>query len=302
MRLLVFLGLLALASPSRAGAGAEPFEFLFLDAQARPVAMGGAYTALARDAQALRYNPAGLAKVSRHEAAFAHNAYLQGTHQESAAYASPRGWGVSLDFFEFGGVQRTSLSNPGGTGLGEAGMNDLALGAGYGAMIAPGLSLGLGFKFLREVLDDFALTGYGVDLGAHYYAPWVEGLSLGAVVQNAGPPARSGGSRENLPLNLRFSGAYEFQAAGRAHALVLDVTKERSQGALVAAGGETRMLEPLALRLGYGTRGDAGIGIAAGFGYLFKSGSVDYAFVPMGELGDAHRVSVTLKWGGGRPR
>ncbi len=117
------------------------------------------------------------------------------------------------------------------------------------------------------------------------------------VLQNLGPAVRFDKKNENLPLNLRAGAAYRFKACGHENLIALDITEERGQGALLAAGGETRLLEPLALRLGFSTRNEAGIEITAGFGYQFKSESIDYAFVPMGGIGNAHRISITLRWG-----
>ncbi len=287
---------LACAQPCWAGAGAEPFDFLFLDANARPVGMGGAYTALATDANALLYNPAGLGQVKRNEATFMHNAYMQGINQEYAAYASPHGWSANLNYLSFGDVPKTTISNPAGSGLGQTTLTDMALGLGYGRKIVDSLALGVGVKYIREVVDDYAVTGYALDAGALYAVPMVNGLDLGAAVQNIGPTTRARSAHENLPLNLRFGAAYTFKVNGHENAIVLDVSKERSQGALVSVGAETRVLEPVALRMGFNTHNDAGIGITAGFGYFFKAGSVDYAFVPMGDSGDTHRISVTLHW------
>jgi len=64
MKIFPLLGVILSLAPARpclAGIGAEPFDFIFLDAGARPAALGGAYTSLAMDANALLYNPAGLA-------------------------------------------------------------------------------------------------------------------------------------------------------------------------------------------------------------------------------------------------
>src|SRR4051812_22452383 len=98
-RALLAASLAVLAgSPARASSAASgPFDFLFLDAGARAVAMGGAYTALVTGADSLLYNPAGLGDSAAHEATFMHNEYLQGASQEYAGYASPRGFGLNFN-------------------------------------------------------------------------------------------------------------------------------------------------------------------------------------------------------------
>ena len=58
--LLILCALCAPAGTARAG-GANTFEFLSLDADARPAGLGGAYTAAATDANAMLYNPPGSA-------------------------------------------------------------------------------------------------------------------------------------------------------------------------------------------------------------------------------------------------
>jgi hypothetical protein len=275
-----------------------PFDFLFLDANARPAALGGACTALAADASSLLYNPAGLARVTSHDVTFMHNAYMQGIDQEYAAYASPEGWSSNLNYLSFGDVQKTTLSNPDGTGLGETTLTDLAFGAGYGFPLSASLSAGVGVKYIRETIDDVTEKGFALDAGGLYEVSALRGLSLGLVLQNfdLDPGVRFKGKKETLPLNLRAGAAYSFRVHGHENMVSLDVTKGRRQDAQMAAGGETQFLGPLVLRFGFTTRNDAGIGITAGFGYLFKAWSIDYAFVPMGDIGNAHRISMTLHW------
>ena len=65
---------------------------------------------------------------------------------------------------------------------------------------------------------------------------------------------------------------------------------------------ETVVAELLPVRMGYNTRNDAGPGIAVGIGWLWQGDRMDYAFEPFGELGSAHRLSITWKWGKAGPR
>ncbi len=142
LRLLFALALLlpggrAFASGS---GGTAPFQFLFLDADARSVGMGGAYSALATDANALHYNPGGLGRVERSRATFMHNEYFEGISQQYIGVAMRGGLGLNLNVLNSGEVQRTLVSNPTGAGLGSATLQDLALGAGWGHAVTERLS------------------------------------------------------------------------------------------------------------------------------------------------------------------
>ena len=288
------------AARADGSAGAEPFNFLFLDANARAVAMGGAYTALATDANALLYNPAGLGLIAINEATFMHNSYAAGVYQEYGAYASPRGWGGSFNYLNFGNVANTTISNPGGAGLGASGLYDLAVSGGYGRQFDDALSLGAEAKYIRESIAGVAGTGEAVDFGALYAAPQLPGLMLGAALQNVGPTVKFANGAENLPLNLRAGAAYSFDAAGQKSAVSFDVSKERTSSPVVAAGAETILVKAMPIRVGFTTNNNAGLGLTTGVGWIHKDLTVDYAFVPYGTLGNAQRVSVTWRWGGAK--
>jgi hypothetical protein len=77
----------------------------------------------------------------------------------------------------------------------------------------------------------------------------------------------------------------------------LDATKERSEGVLMGVGIETVLADVLPVRMGFNTRNAAGPGVTAGLGWVHKNFGFDYAFVPYGDLGSAHRISVSWRWG-----
>lgn len=302
-RLSVFLWLvsspmLGLSSAQAAGsAGTEPFGFLFLDADARAVGFGGAYTALASDANALLYNPAGLGMIRRSEAIFMHNSYVQGVSQEYVGMSLRQGFGISLSYLDFGSVGRTTISNPSGAGLGTTGMTDTVASFGYGVSIFNWMSAGVAAKLIHEAIDGTSAQGYAADFGALADVPATKGLRVGMALQNIGPAARFQGAREQLPFNARFGAAYRFHLAGRSQTVAVDVAKTRSESAVVAAGFETTPVKALALRIGFNNRNEAGVGVTAGLGWRFSNLSLDYAFAPYGELSDSHRFSVAVRWG-----
>ena len=297
---IVLALLLGAAGPASAAgtAGTEPFNFLSLDANARAVAMGGAYTALATDANALLYNPAGLARIARNEATFMHNTDVAGIFQEYGAYASPQGWGVNFNYLNAGTVGNTTISNPTGAGLGTSGLYDLALSGGYGRKIGDSLSLGAEIKYIRETIAGISGQTAAFDFGALYSVPKLTGLALGLSLQNVGPTVKYEGATQNLPLTIRGGAAYDFDVLGEKSAVSFDLIKERSSTVVAAVGLETVLVKMMPIRLGFTSNNDAGIGITTGVGWIYHDMAFDYAFVPFGALGNAHRLSVTLRWGG----
>ncbi|MCM2305257.1 MAG: PorV/PorQ family protein [Elusimicrobia bacterium] len=292
------LGLLLAGVSARAqsSAGAEAFDFLRLDANARAVGMGGAYTALASDSNALLYNPAGLARVRDSEATFMHNQYAQGVGQQYIGVALKRGLGFQFNYASLGDVPRTTISSPAGTGS-RLNISDTSLGAGYGRELSPDLAVGGGAKYFTESLGDTTASGYAVDVGGLYRLPDIKGLMFGASLLNLGPPVKFASTAEKLPTTLRLGAAYAMSLPHNNVTLALDLTKSVLDKVRLGFGAETVIDERFAVRAGFSTRQDAGLGLVFGLGWTGRKVGADYAFTPMGELGSAHRISFTLRWG-----
>lgn len=292
------LGLLLAGGAARAqsSAGAEAFDFLRLDANARAVGMGGAYTALATDSNALLYNPAGLARVRDSEATFMHNQYAQGVGQQYIGVALKRGLGFQFNYASLGDVPRTTISNPAGTGS-RLNVSDTSLGAGYGRALSPDLAVGGGAKYFTESLGDTTVGGYAVDVGGLYRMPDIKGLTFGASLLNLGPAVKFASAAERLPSTLRVGAAYATPLPHNDVTLALDLTKSLLDKVRLGFGAETVIDERFAVRAGFTTRQDAGLGLAFGLGWTGRKVGADYAFTPLGELGSAHRISFTMRWG-----
>ena len=101
------------------------------------------------------------------------------------------------------------------------------------------------------------------------------------------------------------------------HALVLQFDKPRDEGVNARLGFEYRGFGPIALRAGYrtysGVQRTAALGkslgstasgladfygMSMGAGLRTPYGDLDYALVPSGELGTAHRLSYSFNFGG----
>lgn len=296
--LLLSLALSLTPTAASASGGADPFQFLLLDADARAVALGGAYTAAARDANALLYNPAWLGAVRRHHAVFMHNAHFAGTSQEYLALATRWGFGGMLNALDYGEIPRTTVSNPNGT-LGTYGARDLAASAGYGRAWGP-VHAGTAVKFVRESIDTAAAAAWAADLGLGWRPESEEDLgpALGLSVQNLGPRVRFQAASESLPATLRSGASYDLLVKGQRATLAADVAKTRADSPVFSLGAETVLVKTLSLRIGYSSRNQAGLGLSGGFGVALGDLSVDYAITPFGELGTGHRASIGFRFGG----
>ncbi len=281
--------------------GTTAGTFLELGVGGRATAMGGAYTAVADDATALYWNPAGLASVEKHAATFMHAAYLQSSFYDYGAYAQSLGdgdgaFGASFQYLSAGSLTETDANF---NSVGTFTPNDLALTAGYGRAVGGG-AVGASVKYIRSSILQTAQTA-AVDLGA--LSPWVCAgkLRLGAALLNAGGTLKYEQSSENLPLTLKAGGAYR---ASRDWLWSADVAAPRDNAPYFALG--TEYLFPLtgswsfAGRMGYSSQtmldvtGVTGFSVGIGLG----SGGLafDYAFAPYGGVGITNRFSLSAKF------
>jgi hypothetical protein len=296
---LILLLLLATAPARAAGshAGATPFDFLFLDAGARQAALGGTYAAGRNDPNVLSYNPAGLAVMSEHKAAFMHENRFGGVTRDHLAVASGGGLGMAVDHLKYGSIQRTTLSRPDGSGLDSFSPSSLSVALGYGGPLSDVLNGGIAVKLIRESIDDINAQGLALDLGVQGTLLSDPGILVGLAVQNIGGPAKFQTVRTPLPLNIKAGMAVSFEPRGWPLNLSADIN--HAPGGITAynMGVATALLQRVIVRTGFNSRNDAGLGVTFGFGLVFDRFHFDYAVLPSGDLGAAHMMTIGVKWG-----
>ncbi|MCK4418849.1 hypothetical protein KAV79_03495, partial [Candidatus Aerophobetes bacterium] len=82
----------------------------------------------------------------------------------------------------------------------------------------------------------------------------------------------------------------------KALTLAIDIAKPQDNQVYYCLGAEWSLRNVLALRVGYKTNQDIGNGITAGIGLKMGKTSIDYAYVPYGDLGNTHRISLGIKF------
>ncbi len=205
--LLALAVTLALPQP----AGATPSQQVPVGVRA--LGMGGAFGAVADDASALFWNPAGLARIG---------------HQEiSGSYANLYATGIQDNLFSF--VLPLALDRAAAVDWYHSGFDDGELGfsenrvtLGGALKVKPWLWAGAGGKLLTRgtSLDGLDLAsghGFGFDVGL--LAAPIDHLRLGLVGQDlTGTDLRTtdGTNERAYPSNLRLAAAYSFANLGTA--------------------------------------------------------------------------------------
>ncbi|MDE2141736.1 MAG: PorV/PorQ family protein [Elusimicrobia bacterium] len=293
LRLAVSLALLA-----QAAGAVETASFLNVGVGARGLGMGGAYTALADDADAIYWNPAGLAQVEKHEFQASDSELAQNTREGFFSYAQT----VPLGTFAAGATYLNEGSIDGRDAQGHATAGFSAADASVAGAFACKtdlVDLGGSVKFIQSHIGSAQATTFGMDLGARRR---IGPVVLGASLRNLGPGMKFDSETDDLPMRLALGAAYKF-AGG--HALTAEFTNApRAGGSDAGFGGEYQALKGIFLRAGYttqsaiagGTGFDAVRGLTLGVGYHSAHWTLDYAAVPMGELGSTHRFTLGTKW------
>ena len=195
-------------NPKRTGtAGAQE---LLIPVGAKSLALGGANIANITGADAMYWNPAGLARTEAGtEVLFSQMNYIADIGVSYGAVNINAGdigfFGFSVKSLGFGEIPRTTEDFPDGTG--ELFSPTFVVGsASYSKLLNDRVSVGVVFNLISEKIMSTSSTGMGIDLGVMYHGLVWSGLNLGIVVKNIGP-------------NMSFDGSNLYRTADVATAL-----------------------------------------------------------------------------------
>jgi len=273
--------------------GTSGAQFLKLPVGARAAAMGEAYSAVTKDADALYWNPAALASLSGRSFSFSHATLFGELKHDCLAYAQPLGKGAvgaGVQYLSAGKVMETD-----DLGFETGGVmrpRDMAVSLGYARSIG-GAELGLSLKYIDSRLAGSA-SAFAADIGALVRVS--ARLKLAFAAQNLGGKMKFDRESDPLPVNYKFGTSWEM---GGSWLGALDVNFPRDNKPFVGLGSEYRLNTDdwaFSGRLGYNTRtaGDiSGGGLAIGGGVGFRSSRLDYAFIPFGAIGAVHMISLS---------
>lgn len=275
---------------------------------ARPSGLGGAFCALADDADALNYNPAGLARIFSTTFSFNYVKLLSGL--DDGALADSR----------IACLQPLGRTGTMGISWYQRGLADLyqenlvTLAYGFPLDGKGGFLFGGALKIMHQAyLDaeatgqnpyfnyDTSVMGYGFDLGGIIRI--TDHLSAGLSLLNLNQPdlALFASADSKVPLQVRMGGAFQQDK----YAGVLEYLW-RGEDFRFSAGGEVWWFERLlGTRLGI-SLGDRSMSeLTAGLSFRRQAGAwgwqIDYAFInPVGDfagLGLTHQINCSVFFG-----
>ncbi len=186
MVLMVLPGLLS--AEIFAKTGTAGLQFLKIGIGARALGMGEAYTAVTDDISSIYWNPAGLALKEQDQVMFSHTAWVAGINYEFVAFSKVTSLGTfglstALLHMDYMDVTEEEVFGPTGETFTAY---DLMSGITYANEFTDKFSFGTNIKFLYEKLDEYAVSGFAVDIGSLYNTGW-NNLTIGMAIKNFGP-------------------------------------------------------------------------------------------------------------------
>jgi hypothetical protein len=288
---LVVVGVAAL---SHAGVGTNGAVTLLQAIGGRASGMGEAYAAAgAGDVFGIHYNPA--VSVADKQLGALYQRGIADDNFGGVAFAMPIAAGrvaASVIYYSVGQIEMwTNEATP--RLITKNGLTDIIAVLSY-AKDLDKLSVGGNLKIYNSTLvEEFSTMAFMVDVGGGYAVN--ENVKVGVAVQNLGTSVKYGETADSLPLVIRGGAAYVKEMGSNKLTVAADVAKFGDDSTIkILVGGEYLINNMLAVRAGYKVGFDTE-SFTVGAGFMQQKFSVDYAFVPFGDLGTSHRLSFGLK-------
>jgi hypothetical protein len=296
--LILFVSFSYGAFLSKENAGTTSAQFLKLGVGAKSAGLGNAVTSVFTGTESIYWNPANLARADRKEISFSHTAWFEDINYEWLAFGLPvKQCGVfaaAVQYVSYGKLDR--IDN---TGVNDGSFSpfDMAAYLSY-AKNCGNLKFGGNLKYIYSKIENSA-SAFAADFGTGY--DFSDKTAVAAAVSNLGTDIKYNNEAEPLPLLFKLGVSHFITNAWLAS---LDLNFPRDNEIyfnfgteyIVAAGEKT----DFAIRAGYDGRNKDIPGfnwINLGFGIKYSDYVFDYAFVPYGDIGMTHRISLGIKFG-----
>jgi len=330
--LLPFFAILLFSSTALSQkVGSSSMQFLKVMPCARATAMGDAYSVLASGAEAVFWNPAGVALSDKSEVSLTYLKWIFDTQQGALSFSTPIGnfgsVGVQVQYVDFGEIPEALWDSPYKDDIQYPGLTGntfhpftYLVGLTYASQITEKFSTGISVKYARESLYDGEAhvatnasgetstvntwgAGFIFDFGLNYNTGF-RTIRLGASMQNFGANVRYAAEASPVPIALRVGIAADLMgnnalllpSEDNRLGMAFDLFQPNDFAQQAHLGLEYVYGGVVAVRGGYKFNYDAD-GFTAGVGLQQTIAqtkfSFDYSYGVLNyHLGNVHRISL----------
>ncbi len=311
--------------------GTTAAKFLSIGIGARANAMGGAFSAVANDATALHWNPAGIASVTEYQTILSHTNLFADINLNFVGFVLPIETvgviGLSVTALDYGEMEVTTEYFPEGTGETFT-AGSYAMGLSFARNITNDFALGVTAKLVTENIYNSSASGFAFDIGTLFNTPFY-GIKFASSITNYGTKMKmdgqdlliqydsdpqSSGNNESLdaylgtdefdlPLRLQIGLSRDFNFLNNQRlTIAIDAAHPNDNNQWVNVGGELALFnEMIFLRGGYKTLflDDSQESLTLGFGLNYSGLEffrivIDYSFQKYQYLDNVHTFGVLL--------
>ncbi len=282
-------------------AGSVGFKFLNLNYGARGAALGG-LAAQASGAEALFWNPAGLASATGIGFTAGQTQWIVETSYNNVGFVMPLAggvMGVSFISVDYGTMMKSGWA---GTtefvfeaNQGSFTASDNAIQLSYAKNLSDKFSIGGSVKSINETIDNVSLGGLGFDIGTQFNTGY-KNIRLGAVISNFGGDVAPQETEKEPDISLPMT--FQFGVVGQAFGddsmgLVagLNVTKYADAAQRFALNGELTVAGMAKVRGSY-SLGNSQAPLTIGGGVKVAGVSIDAAFTSTSDFGSVMQFSL----------
>lgn len=274
-------------------------EILKIYPDARSTALGGTGISTAAGPFSAYWNPALLSEETGKSLGLSYNQYVADVYLSHLGFVLPAKnmtFGLMVSYLGGAGIPQTDIDADGKIVYTNQNFNyySQALGLAIARKFSIG-SLGLEIKYLGENIAGDSLGAIAGSLGGKLaYGDLAVGLALkdvGLLISKAGEENGALPSRLGLGLSFRYLLGRNLYGCWSVDGEYLFT------GKIVGHFGQDLVWKNLAFRLGINTKTLNSLGtlsgLSIGAGYNWRRFSLDYAFVPFGDLGNINRFTIT---------
>lgn len=306
-------------------AGISAFQFLKIGVGSRGVAMGESFIAVANDASALYWNPAGLVQFSDNQMIASHTEYVVDIKHDffGAVYhlTDADALGASFSSLHMKDMEITTEIQPYGTGT-YFSFGDVSGALSYSRKLTDQFSFGATVRYVEETLDVLKMRSIMIDLGTYYWTG-LGSTRFAVVITNFGADVKPKGTATqlngkavgefqsfSLPTSFKLGFAMEaLQTDDHRITTSLQLNHPNDNAEHFRLGVEYGWKNTFFLRGGvkrtigqplFGSDATSEEAFSLGAGVFlpvgFTSVGADYAFASFSRLGSVHRISVSFTY------